>query len=123
MPLPSGSSLRYIRPVSFSCSVVATSTENTCTPDFVTISSGSMLAACAPAPTTATIAATTAGAIQPLSFRPIRLKPMNTKPDDCHQARPAGKPAGATWQLTDRGNAAQCDFRVAATPAVRSAEL
>src|SRR5436190_5309721 len=45
MPLPSGNSLRYIRPVVFSSPVVANSTENTCTPALVTISSGSILAA------------------------------------------------------------------------------
>ena len=45
MPLPSGNSLRYIRPVVFSSSVVASSTENTCTPALVTISSGSIVAA------------------------------------------------------------------------------
>src|ERR1700687_3922600 len=50
IPFPSGSSLRNISPVVFSSSVVAISTENTCTPDLVTISSGSMLAACAAAP-------------------------------------------------------------------------
>jgi hypothetical protein len=40
MPLPSGSSFRYISPVVFSSSVVAISTENTRTPDLVAISSG-----------------------------------------------------------------------------------
>src|SRR5258705_9955730 len=46
MPLPSGNSLRYISPVVFSSSVVAISTENTCTPFLVTISSGWKGAAC-----------------------------------------------------------------------------
>src|SRR5215212_6114542 len=62
MPFPSASSFRYIRPVVFSSSVVASSTENTCTPDFVTISSGPTLAARALDPANAHIA-TTATAI------------------------------------------------------------
>src|SRR4051794_572214 len=62
MPFPSANSFRYIRPVVFSSSVVASSTENTCTPDFVTISSGPTLAARALDPANAHIA-TTATAI------------------------------------------------------------
>src|SRR6202165_2352167 len=53
IPFPSGSSLRYIRPVSCSCSVVAISTEKTCTPDLVTISSDWTLAAWPLEPTNA----------------------------------------------------------------------
>src|SRR3954468_16037722 len=59
MPLPSGSSFRYISPMVFSSSVVAISTENTCTPDLVTISSGWTLAARAPKPANQASAATT----------------------------------------------------------------
>src|SRR6202158_1348567 len=88
IPLPSGNSLRYIRPVSFSSSVVAISTENTCTPDLVTISSGWTLAACAPKPKNrqkATIdpsAITSAinGFALPERRAKKRWKPMNTKP-------------------------------------------
>src|SRR5206468_2105836 len=53
MPLPSASSLRYMRPVSFSCSVVAISTEKTCTPVVVTISRVWKLAARAAVPESA----------------------------------------------------------------------
>src|SRR5882757_812717 len=123
MPLPSGNSLRYIRPVSFSCSVVAISTENTCTPVLVTISSGWMLAACAPALISANITATAAGAIRELVFQPIGLKPMNANPIVVAKPCTAGSLAGGTWQIPDGGNAAQCDFRAGATPAVRNAGL
>src|ERR1700681_1866962 len=64
IPLPSGNSLRYIRPVAFSWSVVAISTEKTCTPDLVTISSGWMLAASAPTPANAQTASAAAMATQ-----------------------------------------------------------
>ena len=64
MPFPSGSSFRYIKPVVFSSSVVAISTEKTCTPDLVTISSGWKVAACASKPDHAKAAATATTDIQ-----------------------------------------------------------
>src|ERR1700738_932401 len=64
IPFPSASSFRYIRPVVFSSSVVAISTENTCTPDLVTISSGWTLAAATPAPDGAQTATTATTDIQ-----------------------------------------------------------
>jgi hypothetical protein len=66
--------LRYIRPVSFSCSVVAISTEKTCTPFLVTISSGWTLAARAAAPANAQSATATARTIQP----PARMRRGST---------------------------------------------
>src|SRR6266550_2031450 len=64
IPFPSGSSFRYIRPVVFSSSVVAISTENICTPDLVTISSGWMLAARPPKAETTQTAKPAAKGIQ-----------------------------------------------------------
>ncbi len=70
MPLPSGSSLRYISPVCFSSSVVAISTENTCTPFLVTISSGWKLAA-----RTDPMAAMTPATMRMAASQPFRSGP------------------------------------------------
>src|ERR1700687_3412608 len=81
IPFPSGSSFRYIRPVTFSSSVVAISTEKNCTPDFVTISSGWKFAARAWKPlrkqSATTAAANNQGCARNLSGSADRLKFMD----------------------------------------------
>src|SRR6202171_2502316 len=82
IPFPSGSSFRYIRPVVFSSSVVAISTENICTPDLVTISRGWVLAARTPKAENAQTASTAAKGIRSRARRRCRSthrpKFMNT---------------------------------------------
>src|SRR5256885_16332249 len=85
MPLPSANSFRYISPVVFSSSVVAISTENTCTPDLVTISSGWTLAAQAPRLANEASAATRTAnspARHRQRYRPEFMETDSANPDD-----------------------------------------
>jgi hypothetical protein len=87
IPFPSANSLRYIRPVSFSCSVVAISTEKTCTPFLVTISSGWTVAARAAGDARAPNASVAARQIQSRASARRRITVRSEIMDDAYLNR------------------------------------